>query len=86
MRSSFYENDGVGNFTIKPLPTIAQASTIHDIAVEDFDNDGFKDLLIVGNTTEISTQLGRLDASHGLILRNTKEGGFEWLSNQKFDV
>ena len=86
LRSSFYENDGVGNFTIKPLPTIAQASTIHDIAVEDFDNDGFKDLLIVGNTTEISTQLGRLDASHGLILRNTKEGGFEWLSNQKFDV
>ncbi|MBU2975363.1 VCBS repeat-containing protein [Zobellia sp. B3R18] len=86
LQSLFYENDGVGNFNIKQLPTIAQASTIHDIAVDDFDNDGFKDLLIVGNSTEISTQLGRMDASHGVILRNNQKGSFEWLSNQKFNI
>ncbi|MBT9187379.1 VCBS repeat-containing protein [Zobellia russellii] len=86
LQSLFYENDGVGNFNIKQLPTIAQASTIHDIAVDDFDNDGFKDLLIVSNSTEISTQLGRMDASHGVILRNNQKGSFEWLSNQKFNI
>ncbi|MBU3028205.1 VCBS repeat-containing protein [Zobellia galactanivorans] len=86
LQSSFYENDGVGNFNIKALPTIAQASTIHDIAVDDFDNDGFKDLLIVGNSTEISTQLGRMDASHGIILRNNGKGDFEWSDGQDFNI
>ena len=86
LQSLFYENDGVGNFILKALPTIAQASTIHDIAIDDFDNDGFKDLLIIGNTTEISTQLGRMDALHGIILRNNQKGGFEWLDNQNFNI
>jgi hypothetical protein len=84
--SMYFENEGNGRFTGRSLPTIAQASTIHDIAVEDFDSDGFKDVLIVGNTYEISTQLGRLDASHGLILRNDTQGGFEWSADQGFDI
>lgn len=86
LRSSYYENDGGGNFKRKLLPAIAQSSTIHDIATDDFDNDGFMDMLIVGNTHEISTQLGRMDAMHGLILRNDKEGGFQWAAEQNFDI
>lgn len=86
LRSMYFENDGDGHFMGRPLPTIAQASTMHDIAVDDFDADGFKDLLIVGNTHEISTQLGRMDASHGLILQNDQKGGFLWSENQDFDI
>ncbi|MGB7395896.1 MAG: VCBS repeat-containing protein, partial [Pricia sp.] len=86
LHSMYFENVEDGHFKGSPLPMISQASTIHDIAVDDFDSDGFKDLLIVGNTHEISTQLGRMDASHGLILRNDSRGGFEWLAQQEFDV
>ena len=86
LKSSFFENDGKGNFKSIPLPNILQASSIQDIAVDDFNADGFKDLLIVGNNYEISTQLGRMDALHGLILQNDGKGGFYWSEHQKFDV
>ncbi len=86
LRSSYYENDGAGNFKRKLLPVIAQSSTIHDIATDDFDNDGFIDMLIVGNTYEINTQLGRMDAMHGLILRNDRKGGFQWSAEQNIDI
>lgn len=72
LKSSWFKNDGLGNFSKQPLPIIAQISSINNIIAEDFNSDGFKDLLIVGNNFEISTQLGRLDALHGLILYNTQ--------------
>ncbi len=86
LRSSLFINDGKGVFEFAYLPVISQASTVKDIWIEDFDNDGFKDLFLVGNTYEINTQLGRLDGLHGLILRNDKKGGFLWDGDQDFDV
>lgn len=86
LNSMYFENLGDGRFTKKALPNIAQASTIHDITVDDFNADGFMDLLLVGNTNEISTHLGRMDASHGLIFLNDKKGGFVWAAFQDFDI
>lgn len=81
LASSYFENDGNGNFIIKKLPRIAQSSIIKDIAVKDFDNDGLKDVLIVGNSYEVSTQLGRMDALNGIVLRNDGKGNFLWAQN-----
>ena len=86
LASCYFENDGKGVFKKKPLPLIAQASSINAIAVDDFNKDGFKDLLIVGNNYEISTQLGRMDALHGVILQNDKKGGFLKVNGQHFDI
>ena len=86
LASSYFENDGNGTFKKKPLPLIAQSSTINAIAVEDFNKDGFQDILIVGNNYEISTQLGRMDALHGVILQNDQKGGFVKINKQNFDV
>jgi hypothetical protein len=86
LSSIYMENDGKGYFTIRKLPLIAQASVIRDIMVDDYNDDGFKDLFLVGNTHEISTQLGRMDALHGLILLNDKKGEFYWAKDQYFDV
>ena len=86
LRTSLFINDGKGVFEFTHLPTISQVSIVKDLWIEDFDNDGFKDLFLVGNTYEINTQLGRLDGLHGLILRNDKKGGFLWDGNQDFDV
>ena len=86
LASLFFENDGSGNFTSHKLPSIAQASVIRDIAVEDYNGDGFKDLLIVGNEDEISTQLGRMDALHGLILLNNQKGLFYWAEQPQLNI
>ena len=84
LRSSVFINDGSGNFLKLPLPTIAQISSINDIISEDFNSDGFNDLLIVGNNFEISTQLGRLDALHGLILYHSGDGKIPF--QNKYDM
>ena len=76
--SAVFLNDGNGHFQKIPLPGIAQASAIYDFLLEDFDQDGLPDLMIVGNLYEISTQLGRMDAFHGLVLINGGRGSFSW--------
>ena len=78
LASCLFLNDGKGHFEKKPLPRIAQASAIYDFGIDDFDGDGRPDLFPVGNLFQISTQLGRLDALNGLILRNEGNGEFSW--------
>ncbi len=36
------------------------------------------EILMAGNNFEISTQLGRLDASHGFLLQNDDSGNISW--------
>ena len=86
LASCYFENEGNGKFKKQELPLLAQSSCIRSIAVNDFNKDGFKDLLIVGNNYEISTQIGRMDAIHGLILQNDQKGGFVMVNQQNFDV
>ena len=86
LSSVYFENDGLGGFIAHKLPTIANATAVQDIAVEDLNKDGYPDLILVGNNYEISTQLGSMDASHGVILQNDKNGGFRWVQNQDFKV
>jgi hypothetical protein len=55
---------------LKPqsLPIEAQVSPIKDALVDDFNNDGFKDILIVGNHFGVEVETVRYDASYGLLL------------------
>ena len=78
LRSCAFLNDGRGSFKKVALPGIAQASAIYDCLVEDLDGDGLAELMPVGNRYEISTQLGRMDAFHGLVLQNQGQGHFQW--------
>ncbi|MEQ9424631.1 MAG: VCBS repeat-containing protein [Cyclobacteriaceae bacterium] len=86
LASCYFENDGNNNFVKHKLPADVQLSSVHDIAVDDFNSDGFQDMLLVGNTYEISTQLGRLDASHGTLLLNDQKGFFRTQKQQQFDI
>ena len=85
LASCYFENQNNQFFLQKSLPFEAQLSTIEDIIVEDFNGDGFKDVLMVGNRNEISTQIGQMDASHGLILLNDQNGFFSVVP-QSFSV
>lgn len=54
--------------------------------MDDFDKNGLKVILIAGNDVEINSQLGRLDAFHGLILLNDKKGFFTIKKERSFDI
>ena len=81
LSSRYFENDGTGNFIPSALPKMAQASVVRDIAIRDLNKDGYSDVFLVGNLYEISTQLGRMDAGHGVLLQNDKKGGFQWVKD-----
>ena len=84
LASCYFENDGNGNFTKKLLPFDAQLSTVRNIVVFDFNDDGYYDIHLTGNNYEINTQLSRLDASHGELLLNDQQGGFKPSGSHKF--
>ena len=86
MGSSYFENRGDNTFKKHELPFMAQISSVNDIALEDFNSDGYTDVLLVGNNYNINTQLGKLDASHGLILLNNKKGFFNESLDQDFNI
>jgi hypothetical protein len=83
MGSIYLENLGNGNFQYKLLPIKAQFSVITSILAEDFDHDGKKDLLVVGNKYEAEVETARYDASIGLFLKGNGKGNFEPISVEK---
>ncbi|MDP3775151.1 MAG: FG-GAP-like repeat-containing protein, partial [Gemmatimonadales bacterium] len=75
--SSVALNHGDGTFDLRPLPTEAQFAPIYAALADDFDGDGWTDLLVAGNFYGVTPVRGRYDASYGLVLRGTGAGRFE---------
>lgn len=76
LESSIFLNDGKGNFSIHPLPDEAQYSPVYAAIVDDFDEDGNKDILLGGNLYNAKPETGRYDASYGTLLRGDGKGAF----------
>ncbi|WP_031427523.1 VCBS repeat-containing protein [Flavimarina sp. Hel_I_48] len=76
LASCYFENMGNGDFKKHLLPAQAQFAPIFDLITPDLNDDTYPDLLVVGNTYEISTQLGRLDALRDNLFINDKKGTF----------
>ncbi len=78
--TAYIENKGNGNFAIKPLPVEAQFAPVFGMVTDDFNGDGFLDVLLAGNlyATEVTT--GRYDASVGLYLQGNGKGDFKTVS------
>lgn len=75
-RTCYIENTGQGKFKIHPLPNAAQISTVNAILVDDFNNDKKPDVLLAGNFYPINIQMGRNDASYGLLFTGDGKGHF----------
>jgi hypothetical protein len=63
-----------GKYDFYPFPNEGQISCTRAIHCEDFNNDGFKDVLIAGNLFEAEVETVRHDASIGLLMFGGKKG------------
>jgi hypothetical protein len=83
VQSSILENLGGGAFKLSPLPLSAQISSVNAVLSEDFNGDGFIDILLAGNFYPYRTQYGRSDASIGSLLLGDGKGKFDPVSFNK---
>jgi enediyne biosynthesis protein E4 len=79
--SSYIENKGNGIFEKRPLPVQAQFAPLFGMLSQDYNGDGYLDILLTGNSycTEAST--GRYDAFTGLLLAGDGKGNFKIIPN-----
>ncbi|MFT3933354.1 MAG: VCBS repeat-containing protein [Chitinophagaceae bacterium] len=76
LASGILFNNGNNKFVFKPLPIEAQFSRISGIVTEDFDGDGVQDIWVGGNFFPYRVQLGKCDASLGLLLKGKGKGEY----------
>ncbi len=69
-RTSIAWNNGNGTFELKSLPVEAQFAPVHAILLTDLDNDQDTDIILGGNFHRSKPELGKYDASYGLVLIN----------------
>ncbi len=68
LRSAWIENLGDGTFAFHELPRFAQAAPLFGMQVMDVNQDGYPDLLAIGNDYGAETGMGTLDALNGIVL------------------
>ncbi|QJW89738.1 VCBS repeat-containing protein [Spirosoma taeanense] len=76
LKTTLLVSTPAGKFVEKPLPLAAQVAPVFTLTPLDYDQDGQKDLLLCGNTTQARLRFGRADANYGVLLRGDGRGGF----------
>lgn len=77
LSSSYVENLGNGNFRMRTLPIEAQFAPVFGMEVQDYNNDGYLDAMLVGNFYSIEALTGQYDAMAGLCLLGNGKGKFK---------
>ncbi len=80
LQNCVFINDGKGNFSMQPLPVMAQLSPVYGALVSDLNGDGITDIFLGGNFFGLKPQTGRLDASYGTTLRGNAGHQFTYVS------
>ena len=86
LQSSILWNEGGNRFSLQALPIEAQVSPVYGIAVEDWNEDGHLDIWLGGNFYALKPQVGRQNASKGLLLEGQSARGFKALSPQESGI
>jgi hypothetical protein len=69
-----------GKWQLEALPMAAQQTPIYSILVGHTNGDELPDLLLGGNLYRVKPELGRFDASRGLLLQQQKAGHWKPVS------
>lgn len=75
LATSYFENNA-GKFIRRSLPGASQFSTVASIAVLDVNGDRHLDLVMGGNLDAVQPDIGRADASYGVVALGDGKGGF----------
>jgi hypothetical protein len=76
LKTSYIENLGSGNFTLREMPTATQLAPVFGMVTGDFNGDNLPDLLLTGNDFGTETGMGHSDALNGLLLLGDGKGNF----------
>lgn len=82
--SQIWLSDDEGGYQKQNLPSICQLSSINSILIEDFDKDGYKDLLLAGNLFSSEVETKRNDAGIGQLLKG--KGQFTPISHAQSGI
>lgn len=63
-------------YTLESLPVEAQFAPMYGLHITDVNSDGNLDMVLGGNLYAVKPEMGRYDASYGLILLGDGKGGF----------
>jgi enediyne biosynthesis protein E4 len=81
--SSYFENEGGGNFLIRQLPTQVQVSPTFGVLVNDINEDGNPDIMLVGNSYSNDAFVGQDDAGIGACLLGDGKGNFKFIGPEQ---
>lgn len=83
LASVWVKNLGQNRYEVHELPIEAQFSPIYGFATHDFDGDGHKDVMAVGNFYGNQARMGKCDASFGTYLKGNGQGNFKVVKHQE---
>ncbi|NMH89309.1 VCBS repeat-containing protein [Flavivirga algicola] len=81
--SSIIINNKQNPWKIKPLPSLAQLSSINSIIIKDFNADDNLDIILAGNLYTSEVETPRNDANLGLYLTGNGKGQFKVIDASK---
>lgn len=72
-----------GKFIPAELPMQAQFSAVTNMITDDFNGDGKKDLLLLGNHSDNRLKIGCIDANYGSLFTGDGKGNFTYIPQTK---
>lgn len=75
LHTSILRNEG-GRFILEELPVAAQVAPVFASTIEDFNKDGRNDIWLAGNFYGLKPEVGRLDASKGILLLGQEDHSY----------
>lgn len=66
-------------FKTTSLPTQAQYAPVSEIITSDFNQDGNKDILLLGNDDNYKLRIGKFDANYGTLLMGNANGTYKYI-------
>ncbi|MGB5665640.1 MAG: RNA-binding protein, partial [Maribacter sp.] len=82
-QTTLFLSNPQNKFLVSPLPVQSQYSPVYSIAISDFDHDGNKDMILMGNNHNFKLRLGKFDANFGTLLLGDGKGGFQYVNQIK---